>query len=55
MIISRRLRWAGIITCVGEERNAKTVLTEKGEVKRTLGRPRFSWEDSVPMNCKEIG
>jgi uncharacterized metal-binding protein len=22
MIKSRRLRWAGIITCVGEERNA---------------------------------
>jgi hypothetical protein len=55
MIKSRRLRWAGIITCVGEERNAKTVLTWKGEEKRTLGRPRCSWEYSVPMNCKEIG
>jgi hypothetical protein len=55
MIKSRRLRWAGIIMCVGEERNAKTVLTGKGEEQRTLGRPRCSWEYSVPMNCKEIG
>jgi hypothetical protein len=55
MTKSRRLRWAGIITCVGEERNGKTVLTGKSEEKRTLGRPSCSWEDSVPMNCKEIG
>jgi len=40
---------------VGEERNAKTVLTRKDEEKRTLGIPKCSWEDSVPMNCEKIG
>jgi len=40
---------------MGEERNAKTVLTGKGEETRMLGMPRCSWEDSVPMNCEEMG
>lgn len=34
-----------------DRRNAKTVLTGKGDEKRTLGRPVCSWEDSVSMNC----
>jgi hypothetical protein len=50
MIKSRRLRWAE-----GGERNAKTFLAGKGAEKRTLGRPRCSWEDNVPMSCKKIG
>jgi hypothetical protein len=39
-IKSRRMRWAGHVTLMGEERNAYKVLMGKPEGKRPLGRPR---------------
>jgi hypothetical protein len=38
---SRRLRWAGLVTQIGEKRNAYRLLVGKPEVKRPLGRPRY--------------
>jgi hypothetical protein len=35
---SRRIRWAGHVSCVGEKRNACRVLVGKPEGTRPLGR-----------------
>jgi hypothetical protein len=37
MIMSRRLRWAGHIECMGERRGADTVLVGKHEIRRSFG------------------
>jgi len=37
---SRRMRWAGHVARMGEERGAYRVLVGKPEGKRPLGRPR---------------
>ena len=40
VIKSRRMRWAGHVARVGEERGMYRVLVEKPEGKKPLGRPR---------------
>jgi hypothetical protein len=40
---SRRMRWAGHVARMGEERKVCNVLVGKPEGKRPLGRPRRSW------------
>jgi hypothetical protein len=40
IIKSRRMRWAGHVAHMGEERNAYRLLVGKPEGKRPLGRPR---------------
>jgi hypothetical protein len=52
-IKSRRMRWAGHVARMGEERNVYKVLMGKPEGKRPLGRPRRRWEDE--MDLREIG
>jgi hypothetical protein len=54
-IKSRRIRWAGHMACMGEERNVHRVLMEKPEGKGPLGRPRRRWEDRIRMDLREIG
>ena len=39
LIKSRRMRWAGHVACMGEERGVYRVLVGKPEGKRPLGRP----------------
>jgi len=41
VIKSRRMRWAGHVARMGEERGAYRVLVGKPEGKRPLGRPRL--------------
>jgi hypothetical protein len=41
---SRRMRWAGHVARMGEERKVYKVLVEKPEGKSPLGRPRRRWE-----------
>jgi hypothetical protein len=48
-IKSRRMRWAGHVACMGEERKVYTVLVGMPERKRPLGRPRHRWEDGIRM------
>jgi hypothetical protein len=55
MIKSRRMRWAGHVARMGEERNAYRLLAGKPEVKRPLGRPRRRWVDNNKMDILEIG
>jgi hypothetical protein len=52
---SRRMRTAGHVACMGEERNVYKVLMGKPEGKRPLGRPRRRWEDAIRMDLREIG
>jgi hypothetical protein len=52
---SRRMRWAGHVARMGEERKVYKVLAGKPEGKRPLGRPRRKWEDGIRMDLREIG
>jgi hypothetical protein len=52
---SRRLRWAGHVARMGEERKVFKVLVGKPEGKRPLGRPMHSWDDGVRMDLRKIG
>jgi hypothetical protein len=51
---SRRIRWAGHVARMGEERKLYKVLLGKPEGKRPLGRPRRRWEDGIRMDLREI-
>ena len=55
MIKSRRMRWAGHVTHMGEERGVYRVLLGKLEGKRPLGRPRCRWVDNIKMDLQEVG
>jgi hypothetical protein len=52
---SRRMRWVGHVTSMGEERKVYKVLVGKPEGKRPLERPRRRWEDGIRMDLREIG
>jgi hypothetical protein len=49
MIKSRRMRWAGHITRVGEKRHAYRILVEKPEGKKPIRKPRHRWENNIKM------
>jgi hypothetical protein len=55
VIKSRRMRWVGNVTCMGEGRGVYRVLVGRPEGKRPLARPRRRWEDNIKMNFREIG
>jgi len=52
---SRRMRWAGHVACMGEDRGVHRVLVGKSEGKRPLGRPRRRWEGNINMDLQEVG
>ena len=47
IIKSRRLRWAGHVTRMGNERGAWKLLVGKPVGKRPVGRPRTWWENNI--------
>jgi hypothetical protein len=51
----KRMRWAGHVARMGEERKVYKVLVGKPEGKRSLGRPWRRWEDGIRMNLRDIG
>jgi len=55
VIKSRKMRWAGHVARMGEERGAYRVLVGKPEGKRPLGRPRRRWADNSRMDLQEVG
>ena len=55
VIKSRRMRWAGHVARMVEERGVYRVLVGKPEGKRPLGRPRRRWEDNIRMDLQEVG
>ena len=50
VIKSRRMRWAGYVACMGEERGVCRVLVGKSEGRRQLGRRRRKWVDNIRMD-----
>jgi hypothetical protein len=51
VIKSRRMRWAGHVARMGEDRGVHRVLVGKPEGKSPLGRPRRRWEE---MDLQEV-
>jgi hypothetical protein len=51
-IKSRRMRWAGHVTHMGEERKMYKVLAGKPKGKRPLRRPRCRWVVGIIMDVK---
>jgi hypothetical protein len=54
-IKSRRIRWVGQVSRMGEETNVHKVSVGKPEGKRPLGRPMRRWEGGIRMDLREIG
>jgi len=54
VIKSRRMRWAGHVARMGEERGVYKVLVRKPEGKRPLGRPRRRCVDNIRMDLQEV-
>ena len=55
VVKSRRMRWAGHVARMGEDRGVHRALVGKPEGKRPLGRPRRRWEDNIKMDLQEVG
>ena len=51
----RRMRWAGHVARIAEERGVYRVLVGKLEGKRPLVRPRRRWVDNIRMDLQEVG
>ena len=54
VIKSRRMRWAGHVTRMGE-RGVYRVLVGKPKGRRPLGRSRSRWVDNIRMDLQEVG
>ena len=55
MIKSRRMRWAGHVTRMGEVRGVYRVLLGKPDGRRSMGRPKRRWVDNIRMDLQEVG
>ena len=55
VIKSRRMRSAGHVARMGEERGVYRVLVGKPEGRKPLGRPRHRWMDNIRMVLQEVG
>ena len=54
LVKSRRLRWAGHVTRMGNERRAWKLLVGKPEGKRPVGRPRMREVDYTGDDWKTV-
>ena len=55
MIKLRRMRWAGQVAHMGEERGVYRVLVGKPKGRRPPGRPRRRWADNIRRDLQEVG
>jgi hypothetical protein len=55
VIKSRRMKRAGHVARMGEERGVYRVLVGKPEGKRPVERPGRRWEDNIKMDRQEVG
>jgi hypothetical protein len=55
VVKSRRMRWAGHVARMVEDRCVHGLLVGKPEGKRPLWRPRRKWEDNIKMDFQEVG
>ena len=54
VITSRRMRWIGLVACMGESRGVYRILVGKRERKRPLGRPGCIWEKNIKFDLQEV-
>jgi hypothetical protein len=54
-ILSRRMRWPGLVARMGEGRGVYRIFIGMPEGKRPLGRPRRRWEDNIKLILRETG
>jgi hypothetical protein len=50
VVKSRRMRWAGHVARMGEDRGVHRVLVGKPDGKKPLGRSGRRWEDNIKMD-----
>ena len=50
----RRMRWAGHVARMSEERGVYRVLVGKPEGKRPVGKPRRRWADNIRMDLQQV-
>jgi hypothetical protein len=55
VVKSRRMRWAGHVARIGEDRGVHRVLVGKLEGKRSLGSPRRRWKYNNKIDFQEVG
>ena len=55
VITSGRMRWAGHVARMCEERGVYRFLVGKPEGIRPLGRPRRRWVDNIRLDLQEVG
>jgi len=55
VIKSRRMRWAGHVARMGEDRWVYRVLVGKPEGRGPLGRPWRRWVDNIRTDLQEVG
>jgi hypothetical protein len=55
IVKSRRMRWAGHVTRMGEKRNVYRLVVGEPEGKRPLGRPRWRQVDNIKMDLARMG
>jgi len=48
------MRWAGPVARLGERRGVYRVLVAKPEGERSLGRPRYRWENNIKMDLQKV-
>jgi hypothetical protein len=54
-IKSRRMRWAGHVTRMGNKRGVYRIFVGTPDGKRPLGRRRLRWEGNIKMDLQEVG
>ena len=55
LVKSRRMRWAGNVARMEEDKGVHRVLVGKPEGKRPLGRPRRRCEDNIKLDLQKVG
>jgi hypothetical protein len=55
VVKSRRMRWAGHVARMGEDRGVQRGLVGKSEGKRPLGRPGCRGECNIKRDLQEVG
>jgi hypothetical protein len=55
VIKSRKIKWAGHVACMGEQRAVYRVLVGRPEGKRPLRRARHRWENNIKTKLRETG
>jgi hypothetical protein len=53
-VTKSRIRLAGHVECMGDSRGSHSVLVEKLEGRKPLGRPMHRWEYNIKMDLQAV-